>query len=265
MENAISTTTLNTTSATNVDSSSTTITKEKALNTLRTMAAAKNDWEQNAYKTSNDLLYGMLQQCYAYYKQMCVNTSEGQAAREGLESYIAEMGYKFEKSTHNITKIVKCIFGADRRRVSAYSIALRRAHADNTSVMDIVAFIAENGGIEELRLPKSNALTPKEKATQAGAIISSQYLGKLKTPELSSKLDASDIGKQVVLVATQGADGEFTINALVLSQAALDAALASYYTSNKTNLSASVQTVVALQPQQAAAAAVEAAVQLLAA
>ena len=265
MENAISTTNLNTTTVTNVESSSTTVTKEKAISTLRTLAAAKTDWEQKAYKTSNDLLYGMLQQCYAYYKQMCVNNSEGQAAREGLEAYIAEKGYVFTKSTHNITKIVKCIFGADRRRVSAYSIALRRAHAENKSVMDIAAFIAENGGIEELRLPKSNALTPKEKATQAGATISSQYLGKLKTTELSSKLDASNIGKQMVLVATQGADGEFTINALVLSQAALDAALASYYTSNKTNLSASVQTVVALQPQQAAAAAVEAAVQMLAA
>ena len=264
MEHAISTTTLNTTTVTNLGST-TSITKEKAINLLRDLAAAKTDWEQNAYKTSNDLLYGMLQQCYAYYKQMCVNNSEGQAAREGLEAYIAEKGYVFTKSTHNITKIVKCIFGADRRRVSAYSIALRRAHAENKSVMDIAAFIAENGGIEELRLPKSNALTPKEKATQAGATISSQYLGKLKTTELSSKLDASNIGKQMVLVATQGADGEFTINALVLSQAALDAALASYYTSNKTTLSASVQTVVALQPQQAAAAAVEAAVQMLAA
>ena len=265
MENAISTTTLSTTTVTNTDSSTTAITKEKALNTLRTLAAAKADWEQNAYKTSNELLYGMLQRCYAYYKQMCVNNSEGQAAREGLEAYIAEKGYVFTKSTHNITKIVKCVFGADRQRVSAYSIALRRAHAENTSVMDIAAFIAENGGVEELRLPKSNALTPKQKATQAGAIIGSQYLGKIKTAQVSEKLDISNINKQVVLIATQGADGELTINALVSSQAALDAALASYYTSNKSNLHASAQTAVALEPQQAAAAAVEAAVQQLAA
>jgi hypothetical protein len=149
--------------------------------------------------------------------------------------------------------------------VSAYSIALRRAHAENTSVMDIAAFIAENGGVEELRLPKSNALTPTQKATQAGAVIGSQYLGKIKTAQVSEKLDISNINKQVVLIATQGADGELTINALVSSQAALDAALASYYTSNKSNLHASAQTAVALEPQQAAAAAVEAAVQQLAA
>ena len=265
MENAISTSNLNTTTVTNVESSSTTVTKEKAISTLRTLAAAKTDWEQKAYKTSNDLLYGMLQQCYAYYQQMCVNNSEGQAAREGLEDYIAEKGYVFTKSTHNITKIVKCIFGADRRRVSAYSIALRRAHAENKSVMDIAAFIAENGGVEELRLPKSNALTPKQKAEQGGATIGSQHLGKLKTPELSLKLDPSNISKQVVLVATQGADGELTINAIVSSQAALDAALASYYTSTKNNPPTNSQSVGALQPQQAAAAAVEAAIQQLAA
>ena len=95
---------------------------------------------------------------------MCEDTADGKAAREALIEYVAKKNFQFKKSTHNITKIVKCVFGADRRRVSAYSIALRTAHTQKVSPLDVVQFIIENGGVEEIRLAKSpTALTQKEK------------------------------------------------------------------------------------------------------
>ena len=247
------------------EQSDTAITKEKAIETLKTIVSEKANWEKTAYKTSNEMLYGLLQRCYIFYNQMCANTSEGQATREGLEAYISQKGYVFTKSTHNITKIVKCVFGADRRRVNAYSIALRRALAENVGAMDIVGFIIKNGGVEELRLPKSNSMTPKQKAEQGGFAIGSQYLGKFKTAELSRKIDASKVNSQHVLIVTQCADGEFIVNALVEGKSALDAALAAFYTKNIKAAEVTAKTNIALQPQQASAAAVQVAVEKLAA
>ena len=73
-------------------------------------------------------------------------------------------------SSHTLSKIVKCVFGADRRRVSAYSIVLRTALAKNIDAAGLPDFIRENGGVEEVRLAKSpNSMTAKQKAS-AGAI-----------------------------------------------------------------------------------------------
>jgi len=262
-------TTINTTKATSPSvknaTSSSKITKEKAIKTLKSLVTAREAWEKGAFKTSNEMLYGTLQRCYGYYNQMCVDDDEGKAARDGLDAYIAEKGYLFSKSAHNITKIVKCVFGADRRRVSAYSIALRRAHSEGVLAIDIATFISNNGGVEELRLPKSAALTPKQKAEIAVTTIKNENLGTFKTEELTKELDASNIGKQFVLIVSQGADAKLTVNALVYSQAAIDAALASYYSSTKASQSDAKKAQASSQPQSAAADAVEAAVEKLAA
>jgi len=52
------------------------------------------------------------------------------ALRKGLANYIQQKGYQFKESSPLITKIVKCVFGVDRRRVNAYSSALRVAIAE---------------------------------------------------------------------------------------------------------------------------------------
>jgi hypothetical protein len=36
-----------------------------------------------------------------------------------LEQFIAQRKYVFAPTSHDMTRVVKCVFGADRRRVSA--------------------------------------------------------------------------------------------------------------------------------------------------
>ena len=242
------------------------VTKAQALNLIETLVADKANWEQTAYKTSNDLLYSLLQRCYGYYVVMCENSPAGKAAREALKEYIAKHNYAFKDSTHNITKIVKCVFGADRRRVSAYSIALRTAYANDVKLHNIVSFIIENGGVEEIRLAKSKtALTQAQKVERASASVASTVLFNFKSAEVTKTLDVSNVGKQIVLIATQGADGELAINAVINSEAAAKAALVAYYSATKKAAVAAETAEVSKQPQQAAAEAVEsAAVQLAA-
>lgn len=194
-------------------------------------------WEQNAYRTSNDQLYALLAKCYQMYKAMAFDTDEAKALRDGLKTYIDLKGYKFVKSTHTLNKIVQCVFGVDRRRVSAYGIVLRTALANNIAVEALADYIREKGGVEEVRLAKSpNATSPAQKATLAGGYIGLHDYGTVTSVELAQKLDAGKIGKNAVFIGVWQADGSVILRAVVESETALNAALASYYSATKAEI-----------------------------
>lgn len=209
---------------------------------LEQLVVERTLWEQNAYRTSNDQLYELLGKCYAHYQAMCVDTEAATAMREGLTEYIEQKGYLFAKSTHTLNKIVRCVFGVDRRRVSAYGIVLRTALANDVTVDGLADFIREKNGVEEIRLAKSpNAKTPAEKAVLAGSYIGLHDFGTVTSPELSKKLDGGKIGKKAVFIGVWQADGSVIIRAVVESDTALNAALASYYAATKAEIAAQVK------------------------
>jgi hypothetical protein len=168
------------------------------------------------------------------YKAMEGASTESDALRGGLRDYISVKGYTFTKSTHSLTKIIKCVFGFDRRRVSTYSIVLRSALAKGVVVVDVAEFIRNQGGVEEIRLAKSpNAMSPKQKAQIAISSVVVNNIGVFKSPTLSGMLDAGKIGANTVLIGTWQADGSVVIRAVVESDTALNAALTSHYSSIK--------------------------------
>jgi uncharacterized phage infection (PIP) family protein YhgE len=71
---------------------------------LDALSAKSNEWANNAYKTSTEQLYGMLQECYCLYKAMEVQSSEAAALRQGLTKYVQEKGYKFTKGRHTVQR-----------------------------------------------------------------------------------------------------------------------------------------------------------------
>ncbi len=193
-------------------------------------------WEQNAYRTSNEQLYALLASCYQLYKLMEPSTGDAALLRQSVNDYINTKGLVFTKGTHTLAKIVKCVFGADRRRVSAYSIVLRHALAKGLSADQIPSFIRDNGGVEEIRLHKAaNAMTPKQKAEQARAAVAANNYGVLESKKLQEMVqgDVGKRGKHVVLIGTFDDDGNVVVNAAIESDGVLNAALASYYGGNK--------------------------------
>ncbi len=218
-------------------------------------------WEQNAFRTSNEQLYALLQKCYALYKAMSADSEEAKSLRDGLSNYIDKKSFIFSKSTHTLTKIVKCVFGADRRRVSAYSIVLRSALAKGIQALDVAAFIRDSGGVEEVRLAKSpNAMTVKQKAAAASSAVSESSLGVFSSPQLSSMLDGGKIGTNTLLIGTWQADGSVVIRTVVESDGALNAALASYFTGVKKAAKSTQQETKAANDEVAKAVAVQQAV-----
>ena len=228
---------------------------------IEQLALEAEVWHNTAFKTSNDQLYGLLAKCYGVYLAMSGDSDEAKALRKGLTDHINTKGYSFGKGSHTINKIVKCVFGFDRRRVSAYGIVLRTALANKVALADVPDFIRNSGGVEEIRLAKSpTAMSPKQKALVASSCVTVNDLGIVSSPEISAKLDAGKVGTNTVLIGTWQADGSIAVRAVVESDTALNAALASYYSTNKEKIQAqekaaqvAAQALLNKQAQQAAA------------
>lgn len=224
--------------ATNVVQNDTVAATAKASESVRNhfeqLSVEREAWESTVYRTNNELLYVLLQKCYQTYQAMSVGGDEAGNLRKGLTDFINTKGYKFNAGTHTLVKIVKCVFGADRRRVSAYGIVLRTALSKNVSVVDIPEFIRSHGGVEEIRLAKSpNAMTAKHKAQAGAEAVQSSNLGVFDCESLRNKLDSGNIGKAVVLIGTWQADGSVIVRSVVQSDTAVNAALACHYSANK--------------------------------
>lgn len=207
-----------------------------AMQELEKIITDRQVWQDTVYKTSNDMLYGILERCYSYYHKMSGDGDAAKTAREGFKLYIQSRDIVFKKSTHTIAKILACVFGADRRRVSAYSIALRSALQNNVKTDDLAEYLANAGGVEELRLAKSpTAMTVKSKAATATSWVGRYELATVKSEQLSMNLDAANVGSQHVLLVTQCADGSFTVHGIVSNTSVVDAALAAFYTKHKSS------------------------------
>lgn len=237
----------NTIKASTNDSSNTVVSPDTKLNIqgLKTTYAyidqlviERQVWEDNAFRTSNEQLYALLQKCYRLYKEMGAETPEAESLRKGLEDYINFKGYTFLKTSHTLSKIVKCVFGTNRRRVSAYSIALRVALDEGVEVQNLPAYIRDAGGIEEVRREKNDASndSAKQKRDIAAADANATSLGVATGAGLHAKLDSGKIGSQVVLIGSWQANGSIAIHAVVEGSSALQATLSSYYSENKSKL-----------------------------
>lgn len=199
---------------------------------LEDLIVQREVWEDEIFRASNDRLYSILQDCYALYKS-CNNTAASERLTDALTQHANLKGFALKASAHTLTKIVKCVFGEDRRRASAYSIALRTAHAAGIKPDDLPQYIRDNGGVEEVRLAKSNAMKPAEKVAKAANFVAAKDLAVVQTPAVTALLDTAKVDEFVVLVAQQGADGTLTIKAVVSSTTVVNAALASVYSQNR--------------------------------
>ena len=201
---------------------------------LNSLETARISWETTELAQSNNRLYSILQQAYSFYLVMKQDESkdvrkEKQAA---LDAFIEEHDYtnSFGATTHDMTRVVKCVFGVNRRRVSAYSIALREALRQEVGAKDLIAFMQENGGVEQIRMGGTKPLSATKRAELVKAEVSEAVISTVKFDAAVVKANADWVDKQVVFVATYLPTGEFEVNAVVRHDGAVNTALAAYYT-----------------------------------
>jgi hypothetical protein len=198
---------------------------------LVNMEQARISWERTELAASNKRLYSILGDAYSFYLAMKQDDSKvvRMARTDEMEKFIKTRAYTFMPTTHDMTRVVKCVFGVDRRRVSAYSIALREALRQKVAAADLVAFIEQNGGVEQIRLGGTKPLTVAIRAAKAKSEVLSLDLGMLKFDPALFAADADWVDTQVVIVATYLPTGEFQANAVVKHSGAVNTALAAYY------------------------------------
>ena len=201
---------------------------------LKSLESARINWETVELAQSNNRLYGILKQAYSFYLVMKQDESKEvrKEKQEALDAFIAERGYvnSFGATTHDMTRVVKCVFGVDRRRVSAYSIALREALRQEVGAKDLIVFMQENGGVEQIRMGGTKPLSATKRAELVKAEVSEAVISTVKFDAVAVKANAEWVDKQVVFVATYLPTGEFEVNAVVKHDGAVRTALAAYYT-----------------------------------
>jgi hypothetical protein len=197
---------------------------------LSSLVVEHDNWRDNAYKASNEQLYEMLLKCYSLYSSMTGSDDTAKAMRLAVKDFATSKGYVFKASTHTITKIVKCVFGVDRRRTSTYSLVLRAALKQSVENKDLIDFIRNGGGVEEIRLGSTGkGLTTKQKAQVAATTVVVNNLGTATGQALADMLDAGKIGENKVFIGAWQADGTVVLRAAIESETLLNAALAKHY------------------------------------
>jgi hypothetical protein len=192
----------------------------------RMMRDAKQ-WEENELARSNAKLYGLLTECYTLHGAMVKSDITAKAMRKGLEAYTKSKGYNFSDSTPLMTKIVKCVFGPDRRRANAYSTALIVATKADVPAIRLASWITERGGVEEIRRSQSKpSKTVEQRADEGKPVLTAEVLASVKSDRLTANFDTSKTIEGVVLLATREDDGSFAIRRVLQTESLIKAALA---------------------------------------
>lgn len=218
----------------------------KAIFALERLEEERLKWEKNELAASRQRLYGMLTDCYDFYLTMKTDTRADvrEQMKKGLETFVQVRGYIFQSNSHDMNKIVKSVFGLDRRRVSAYSLALRAAlkaggfdNAGKEMALakdELAGWIERNGGIEEIRLgSKNQGLSLQVRADTAMQAIRNKPLMTIKPDPKVLSFDTNDSDKMMLLVAIYRPTGDLEISAVVKSDTAVRGALAAHYAVNK--------------------------------
>ena len=217
-----------------VVSNTTTAAQASSTEQLKSLETARISWENTELAQSNNRLYSILQQAYQFYLVMKQDESKDvrKDKQAALDAFIADRGYtnSFGATTHDMTRVVKCVFGVDRRRVSAYSIALREALRQEVGASDLIVFLEQNGGVEQIRMGGTKPLSASKRAELVKTEVSEAVISTVKFDAVVVKANADWVDKQVVFVATYLPTGEFEVNAVVRHDGAVNTALAAYYT-----------------------------------
>lgn len=213
-----------------------------AVTLLETLEASRQSWEGKELAASHARLYAILTACYAYYLGMKAADSPKEVRAQmtkGLEHFIVMRKLRTLDKTHDMNKVVKAVFGEDRRRVSSYSMVLRVALTAGPceqplAAAELTSWIVAKGGIEEIRQgSKNGGKTAAERVEVAKEAVQNKSLMTFKPDPKSMSFDSNDVGKMMVLVVTYRPTGEIEVNSVVKSATTVNAALAAYYAANK--------------------------------
>lgn len=202
---------------------------------LDVLAVRRKEWEATDYKKANDGLYALLADCLSVYQARFVTGSlaDQKALRTSLVQRLQADRVRVVKTTTTLTMLARFVFNSDRKRAHGYGYVLAAAVSHGVESKDFAAWVAEKGGIEEIKrlmVKKAEAIAKQQAVQAATAVVKNDVATNAMHPLAS--LDISGItGDYALLLAKPnvagGVDivgslsevGEAMVNAFILRMA----------------------------------------------
>lgn len=142
---------------------------------INNLRAARNDWEVDAFATSNEMLYSILGTIYDKYLLVKGQPDLINMLKTGICKANDKLKFR-SNNPHIIDVIVKHVFaddGSEKRRISTYTRALKIADMWKTPTGTLPQFLKNSGGIEEVTRKEANS---EPRMTEAERIKSMKEL-----------------------------------------------------------------------------------------
>lgn len=124
------------------------------------MHNARVDWQEGAFKRSNEQLYEILEGCHKLLVQLRASTKLRKKLNDALEAG----GFTVRSNTSLEVKVVRAVFGEENNRTFAYARVLQLAKNELPKGWTLTEWIEDQGGVEEVRRKPKNGPSAADKA-----------------------------------------------------------------------------------------------------
>jgi hypothetical protein len=157
-----------------------------------------NAWHNGSRKMSTQELYGVLASCLSLVETVRQNSMYAQ-----LETELTRRGLSFESTTSIPTRVLRCVFNTQERRLSSFAAVVAIAYRQQVESGDFVGWLNKHGGIDKVR----RAFAKKKKVT-----LSPAQLGDLAKNHLESAPTLAVIPKSNLRNFTAPTNSGFLLN-----------------------------------------------------
>lgn len=142
---------------------------------LDDLCTRRKHWEATDYKKANEGLYSLLAEClYVFQERFNKAGDEAKVAfRTELKDRLTADGIRVVKTSPTLTMLARYVFNSDRKRAHGYGYVLAAADSHGVQSANFADWVAEQGGIEEIKrkvVMKPETLA-KQQAVAAAAVV----------------------------------------------------------------------------------------------
>lgn len=190
----------------------------KITSTITPLIAARKSWQAAAYKASNDELYALLASCFDFY----LAVAKSYDLPKALDALLRTRGYVFTNSTSLPLKIVRLIFAEPenqdlhKHRLLTYARVLGVAKEQGQTPETLAAFIAQHGGIDEIRRSGTKAGAQRDKEAKrredaSAELAMDDYKPLFKLTQLPKELQPEEGERYSLALVRRNFDGSGAI------------------------------------------------------
>jgi hypothetical protein len=129
-------------------------------------------WDAGAYKTANDQLYDLLADTFVMFEYIANGDHD---VRKLFNNLLKERKVPYQDNTPIQTRVIRLVFGINRKRAYTYANVLRLARASKKTASELADWIRDSGGVQEVSAAATGRVTTAAKAKANAALASDTF------------------------------------------------------------------------------------------